>query len=84
MLLTFVTWKAPYSSSKMCLFGNSKELQLGTCGLTVTDEPGQRKRCDEGSFMDVRGAIVNEEGIVNVDIILIQGSCTWKTEVESP
>lgn len=57
----------------MCLFGNSKELQLGLCGLVVSDEPGQRNRSEEGSFMDVRGAAVKEESIVKADI-LTQGS----------
>lgn len=47
----------------MVLFRNSKELQLGTCGLKVNNAQVQRNKGEKCSFMDLGGALVNEEFI---------------------
>ena len=49
--------------NKMGLFGNNKELQFKTCGLNASHVQVQRNKGEGCCFMDLGGAVVNEEFI---------------------
>lgn len=47
----------------MVLLRNSKELQLGTCGLKVNNAQVQRNKGEKCSFMDLGGALLMKSSL---------------------